>query len=210
MPFVDKLIDGLPFCVAFGRNYRKFAQNWPRVGRKMSAHAAPLPPQSVLKHTAAAAVAAAAAAALDLSERRISHRINGVFVVTSAPAASERFFFLLGSGGPTGEKRRENVGRLPAPTYSGRARWRTVIGWKEETFVRFFIVRLNRCGSRELKSLLRGKSGGIRVRPEILVKAVESSCRSEARLRDICVTPRGERFALITGLMTLCNGPGPF
>lgn len=40
--FLDKLIHGLPFlfCV-FGRNDRKFARNWPRVGRKMSAYAAP-------------------------------------------------------------------------------------------------------------------------------------------------------------------------
>lgn len=115
VPFGDKLIDGLPFCVAFGRNYRKFAQNWPRVGRKMSAHAAPLPPQSVLKHTAA--VAAAAAAALDLSERRISHRINGVFVVTSAPAASERVFFFYWA---VEGRRGRNGGKMSAACWRRR------------------------------------------------------------------------------------------
>lgn len=78
----------------------------------MSAHAAPLPPQSMLKHTAA--VAAAAAAALDLSGRRISHRINSVFVVTSASAASEAFLFSTGQwradGGETEGKCRPLAG----------------------------------------------------------------------------------------------------
>lgn len=113
----------------------------------------PLPSQSVLKHTAVAAVVPAAAAALDLSGEFCKGE-NGVFVLTSAPAASKKFF----GGAVEVEKRRENAGRLPAQTYSGRVRWRTLIGRKGATFVRFFIVRLNRCGSCELKSPLQGKS----------------------------------------------------
>lgn len=117
----------------------------------------PLPPQSMLKHTAA--VAAAAAAALDLSGRRISRRINSVFVVTSASAARAGAF--LFSTGAVEGRRGRNGGKMSAACrrrrYSGRARWRAVIGWKEETFVRFFIVRLNGCGSRELKSLLQAR-----------------------------------------------------